>query len=95
MDFRRFSFLILTPNFENMCGQAEQAFFAHFCICGEPAGNGPDLKYTVHKAQPDLKNARENACLLAPFPFVESIFLRPGQGANINLLRGGKRFDAS
>jgi hypothetical protein len=29
-------------------------------------------------------------CLLAPWPSAEAIFLRPGQGVNMNLLRGGE-----
>jgi hypothetical protein len=34
----------------------------------------------------------KNPCLLAPWLCAEAIFLRPGQGVNMNLLLGGEDF---
>jgi hypothetical protein len=68
-----------------MCGQPVLALLAHFLmyICGELAGAAISYR---GKAEP--KKSLTKSVLLAPWPSADPIFLRPGQGVTMNLLRG-------
>jgi hypothetical protein len=72
-----------------MCGQPEQAVFAHFFMFFF-VGSQPETDLISYRGQSEMKNARKKSVFTVSVALRRSNFLWPGQGVTMNFFEEAK-----
>jgi hypothetical protein len=86
------NFVFCPPLYCRLCVASRNQLFSRIFSCIF-VGSRPetDLIWSKFLLEPGVaEKCAKNLCFLASWPSADQIFLLPGQGVNMNLLRGGE-----